>query len=154
MRNLQEKYREIDIKGCTIMHLSVISLPNIISPLRICEECVISKQHRDSFQRVNAWRAKEAMQLVHSDICGPNNPASNSSKKYFITFIDDFSRKTWVYFLQHKSKYLLWLKDLRHQLRKVSWEPLKFYIQTVVVSITHMTLQAFVQCMKLGENLQ
>lgn len=41
---------------------------------------------------------------MHSDICGPFNPTSNGNKRYFITFIDDYSRKTWVYFLQEKSK--------------------------------------------------
>ena len=43
------------------------------------------------------------LELVHSDICGPINPSSNGGKRYIITFIDDFSRKTWVYFLQAKS---------------------------------------------------
>ena len=42
--------------------------------------------------------------MVHSDICGPITPISNGGKKYFITFIDDYSRKTWVYFLQEKSE--------------------------------------------------
>lgn len=41
---------------------------------------------------------------MHSDICGPLNPVSNGNKKYFVSFIDDFSRKVWVYFLQEKSE--------------------------------------------------
>ena len=44
------------------------------------------------------------MELVHSDICGPINPSSNGGKRYVITFIDDYSRKTWVHFLQEKSE--------------------------------------------------
>ena len=44
------------------------------------------------------------LELVHSDICGPINPISNGGKRYFITFIDDFSRKTWVHILQEKSQ--------------------------------------------------
>ena len=38
------------------------------------------------------------------DLYGPINPSSNGGKQYFITFIDDCSRKTWVYFLQDKSE--------------------------------------------------
>ena len=49
-------------------------------------------------------RAKNVIELVHSDICGPINPSFNKGKRYLITFIDDYSRKTWVYFLQEKSK--------------------------------------------------
>ncbi|TQD88564.1 hypothetical protein C1H46_025883 [Malus baccata] len=49
-------------------------------------------------------RAKSVLEMVHSDLYGPINPVSNGNKKYFISFIDDFSRKTWVYFLQEKSE--------------------------------------------------
>ena len=41
---------------------------------------------------------------MHADNCGPIQPISNSNKRYLITFIDDFSRKTWVYFLMEKSE--------------------------------------------------
>jgi transposase InsO family protein len=42
------------------------------------------------------------LQLVHTDICGPIEPMSLGGNRYFITFIDDFSRKLWVYFLKEK----------------------------------------------------
>lgn len=61
------------------------------------------KQHRDPFPNKASWRASQRLQLVHADISGPIKPESNSNKRYFITFIDDFSRKTWVYFLCEKS---------------------------------------------------
>lgn len=81
----------------------VIDLPQIDHLPQVCEGCVVGKQHRDSFPKGKAWRAKKALELVHSDICGPIDPQSNGNKRYFITFIEDFSRKTWVYFLQAKS---------------------------------------------------
>ena len=40
---------------------------------------------------------------MHSDICGPMHTMSVGGCKYFLNFIDDYSRKTWVYFLKHKS---------------------------------------------------
>jgi transposase InsO family protein len=82
----------------------VKGLPQIETPSHVCEECVIAKQHRKSFPQESNWRASHVLQLVHSDICGPMNPTSNSNKRYFITFTDDFSRKTWVYFLKEKSE--------------------------------------------------
>lgn len=51
-----------------------------------------------------SWRAKNVLELIHSDNCGPIKPSSNGGKKYLITFIDDYTRKTWVYFLQEKSE--------------------------------------------------
>jgi transposase InsO family protein len=70
----------------------------------VYENCVVGKQHRKEFPQRKSWRAKKVLELVHSDLCGPINPSSNGGKRYFITFIDDCSRKTWVYFLQNKSE--------------------------------------------------
>lgn len=58
------------------------------------------------------------MELVHSDICGPINPISNGGKHYFITFIDDFSRKTWVHFLREKSESFIAFKSFRALVEK------------------------------------
>ena len=48
--------------------------------------------------------SKNVPELIHSDICGQINPMSNGGKRYLSTFIDDYSRKTWVSFLQEKSE--------------------------------------------------
>jgi Integrase core domain len=50
-----------------------------------------------------SWREKQPLQLAHTDICGSLVPVSHGGNNYFITFIDDYSRKTWVYFLKEKS---------------------------------------------------
>ncbi|CAL8156614.1 unnamed protein product [Prunus armeniaca] len=81
----------------------VTGLPQITCPTEVC---VVGKQHRETFSKGKAWRARRPLELVRSDICGPITPASNAGKRYFITFIDDYSRKTWVYFLQEKLEAL------------------------------------------------
>lgn len=58
------------------------------------------------------------MELVHSDICGPINPISNGGKRYFITFIDEFSRKKWVHFLQEKSEAFIAFRSFRALVEK------------------------------------
>jgi len=42
------------------------------------------------------------LQLVHTDICGPLDPISLGNNRYFITLINDFSRKLWMYILKEK----------------------------------------------------
>ncbi|MCO5551146.1 hypothetical protein L7F22_004643 [Adiantum nelumboides] len=42
--------------------------------------------------------------LVHRDLCGPMSNLSLEGAAYFITLIDDYSRKVWVYFLKHKDE--------------------------------------------------
>jgi transposase InsO family protein len=41
--------------------------------------------------------------LVHADVCGPMNMTSITGARYFLLFVDDFSRKMWVYFLKLNS---------------------------------------------------
>lgn len=62
-----------------------------------------SKKTRLPFQKGLSWRAKEPLSLVHTDIRGPLEPLSLGGNRYFNTFIDDYSRKLWVYRLKEKS---------------------------------------------------
>jgi len=62
---------------------------------------------------------------VHSDLCGPINPTSNGGKRYIITFIDDFSRKIWVYFLQEKSEAFASFKHFKALAEKEVGLPIK-----------------------------
>jgi hypothetical protein len=47
-----------------------------------------------------ATRAKGILQLVHSDVFGPVSIPSLGTYVYHVSFIDDFSRNTWIYFLK------------------------------------------------------
>ena len=82
----------------------VKDLPNIQVCSEVCEGCQLGKQHRLPFPSSATWRANEKLQLVHSDVCGPMKTTSLNGSKYFILFIDDFTRMTWVYFLKQKSE--------------------------------------------------
>ena len=93
-------------------------LPQLKSPLRLCKDCLVGKQQRYSFPRKSTWRASQILQLVHADICGPIKPISNSKKRYLITFTDDFSRKTWVYFLIEKSEAFVVFKRFKIHVEK------------------------------------
>ena len=50
------------------------------------------------------FRAKEPLELVHSDVCGPLNVKARGGYEYFVTFIDDYSRYEYVYLMQRKSE--------------------------------------------------
>ncbi|RDX94009.1 hypothetical protein CR513_23663, partial [Mucuna pruriens] len=80
----------------------VSGLPIINIPEGVCETCEIAKKHRGSFPTGKSWRAKKPLEIVHSDLCMVEIPTHGDSR-YFITFIDDFSRKTWVYFLKSEA---------------------------------------------------
>jgi transposase InsO family protein len=46
---------------------------------------------------------KSKFDIIHSDVHGPLAVQSIGGKRYFVTFIDEFSRYTWIYFVRHKS---------------------------------------------------
>ena len=45
------------------------------------------------------------MDYVHNDVWGPTKTASLGGKHYFVTFVDDYSRKVWVYLMKNKMKF-------------------------------------------------
>ena len=65
--------------------------------------CVEGKQHRTKFN-TSTSTCNETLGLVHSDVCGKVDPSSLGGAQYFLTFIDDCSRYTWVYALKSKDE--------------------------------------------------
>jgi len=51
-------------------------------------------------------RASEALQVTQYDICGPFEVASLGGSKYFITFVDEFTRMIWLYTIKLKTETL------------------------------------------------
>jgi transposase InsO family protein len=69
----------------------------------------------------STWRATQKLELIHTDICGPITPTSNSNKRYILLFIDDYNRKAWVYFLVEKSKAFNFFKCFKFMVEKETW---------------------------------
>ena len=57
------------------------------------------------------------LELIHLDVCGPMKVMSLGGARYFVTFIDDFSRKVWTYALKFKDQVLDNLRSFKLQLK-------------------------------------
>lgn len=69
-----------------------------------CESCQFAKHQRIHLSpRVNK-RVSSPFELVHSDVWGPCPVTSKLGFKYFVTFVDDYSRTTWLYFMKNRSE--------------------------------------------------
>ena len=101
-----KRFRHLNFKGLSTLanKKMVIGLPFLKTPKDICTTCLMGKQHRDVIPKQSSWRAAMKLQLIHVDVCGPISPASHSNKRYILSFVDDYSRKTWIYFLHAKSE--------------------------------------------------
>jgi len=69
-----------------------------------CIDCLRSGQHRQ-LSHMPSKKSTRKLELIHSDICGPMKvPAIGTGCKYFITFIDDYTRCTWVYTVEKRDQ--------------------------------------------------
>ena len=104
----------LDIWHRRMGHLSVAALKKLASGLvsgiilnanhiSDCSVCAKSKQCRLPFGKQGS-RAKALLEVVHSDICGPMEVPSIGGSRYYIAFVDDRSRRMFVYFLRTKSE--------------------------------------------------
>jgi len=71
-----------------------------------------SKQKRVSFS-IAKYSTKDILDYIHFDLRGPSRVPSFGGKCYMLTFVDDFSRKVWVYFLRHKNEVVHMFKKFK-----------------------------------------
>ena len=69
-----------------------------------CESYQFAKHHHLSFVPPVNKKASHAFELVHSDVWGPCPVVFKTRFRYFVTFEDDFSRITWLYFMKSRSE--------------------------------------------------
>ena len=98
----QHRLGHMSEKGMKML-LSKGKLPELKSiDFDMCESCILGKQKNVSFLKTGRTPKAEKMELVHTNLWGPSPIASLGGSRYYITFIDDSSRKVWVYFLKNK----------------------------------------------------
>jgi Integrase core domain len=63
---------------------------------------------------------------IHSDLWGPSPiPSKDNGSRYKLTFIDDFLRKVWVFFLKEKSKLFTIFKQWKHLIENQTGKKIK-----------------------------
>ena len=79
----------------------VKGLPDCSSEFDFYEHCIYGKQNQVSFPNKDT-RAKGILELFHSDVFGPMSIPSLRGSRYYVSFINEFSRITCIYFLKKK----------------------------------------------------
>ena len=93
--------------------------------LDFCKYCVFGKQCRVSFKTAS-HSSEGVLDYVHADVWGPVSVASHSGSYYFVSFIDDYSRKVWVYFMKHKSEVFGIFKQWKAQVENQKCRKVKY----------------------------
>lgn len=90
---LQQLCKKSLVSGMNISH---------VNTSKLCEPCLNGKMYRLPFE--SRKRASRILEIVHSDVCGPISPNSMTDKKYFVTFLDNYSHFCVVYPISNKDE--------------------------------------------------
>jgi transposase InsO family protein len=95
MKNLHKLLKGEHILGLTNVHFEKD---------RICSACQVGKQVGTHHPHKNIMMTERLLELLHMDLFGLIAYISISGSKYCLVIVDDYSRFTWVFFLQEKSQ--------------------------------------------------
>ena len=97
----------------------VIGLPKfkVEGMQKICEACQFGKQARGVFPH-DKNLSKNIFDVVHTDVWGPAKTATMGGCRNYVTFIDDHTRKVWVYFMKEKSEVFSHFQNFKAMAKK------------------------------------
>ena len=90
-------------RGMQVLSKGDLLCGHKVKDLGFCEHCVFGKLHRTKFPKA-VHRTKGTLDYIHSDCWGPSRVEAIGGYRYFVSFIDDFSRMTWVVMMKLKSE--------------------------------------------------
>ena len=83
-----------------------IGMPGDLSTLLpICQHCILGKQTKWAVPKIQQGeKAKGILDIIYSDLTGPEDVTSAGRAKYILNFINDLSGMTWTYLIKEKSQ--------------------------------------------------
>jgi hypothetical protein len=90
----------------------------------ICKGCALGKNIKKPFPR-SSNRSKEILDLIHLDVCSPMPVRSLRGSLYYVIFIDDYSRKTWLYLLKSKDEVFSKFQEFKVEIENLTNKKIK-----------------------------
>jgi hypothetical protein len=84
--------------------LAHVGMKNHFEKYRVCSACQAGKKVGAHHPHKNIMTTDRPLELLHMDLFGPIAYISIGESKYCLVIVDDYSRFTWVFFLQEKSQ--------------------------------------------------
>jgi hypothetical protein len=110
----------INYKALPYICKAVTGLPELKGDHKgVCNGCAQGKNIKNPFPKRDR-KTKGVLELIHSDVCGPMPSSSISGYVYYVSFIDDYSRKTWIYFLKSKDEVFSKFKEFKALIENLS----------------------------------
>lgn len=94
--------------------------------IRNCVVCAEAKQSRQPFKKSES-KTNHVLELIHSDLMGPMETKSIGGARYILTFVDDFTKKVFAYFLKSKGDVLDKFIEFKVLIEKQSERKIKVF---------------------------
>jgi hypothetical protein len=120
-----KRYTHINYQTLPFLKKMVEGIPELQSTHEgICKGCALGKNINKPFPSSNN-RSKEILDLIHLDVCGPMPVKSLGGSLYYVIFIYDYSRKTWLYILKTKDEVFNKFQEFKENIEKQEDQNLK-----------------------------
>ena len=104
----------------------VEGLPKIQAKHGVCKGCAKGKNTKKTFPSSES-KAKGILEIIHSDVCGLMSSSSLSGYVYYVSFINDFSRKAWIYFMKNKDELFSKFKEFKALIKNYTEKKIKIF---------------------------
>jgi hypothetical protein len=95
-----------------------------LAQLDQCKGCTMGKFVKSTFHEKEN-HASVILVRVHTDMCGPFSIASITKHKYYVIFVDEFSHKCWIFFMQKKDQTFSKFCEFKEFMEKESGKRVK-----------------------------
>lgn len=89
-----------------------------------CIICCEGKQARLPFQHSTS-KTEDVLEVIHADVGGPMEKPSIGQSRYYVLFVDDYSKMSFVYFMKEKSEVLKYFKEFQTMTEKQKGKKIK-----------------------------
>jgi hypothetical protein len=115
----------INYKALPYICKAVTGLPELkVDHEGVCNGYAQGKNIKNPFPKRDN-KAEGVLELIHSNVCGPMPSSSISGYVYNVSFIEDYSRKTWLYFSKSKDEVFSKFKEFKALIENLSERKIK-----------------------------
>jgi hypothetical protein len=119
------RYAHINYQALPFLKRMVEGTPELQSTHEgICKGCALGKNIKKPFLSSNN-RSKDIVDLINSDVCSPMPVKSLGGSCYYVIFIDDYSRKTWLYLLKTKDEVFRKFQEFKAEIENLTNKKIK-----------------------------
>ena len=108
----------------------------------VCKGCAKGKNTKKTFPSSES-KAKGILEIIHSDVCGPMSSNSLRGYAYYVSFIDDFYRNTWIYFMKKKDEVFSKFKEFKALIENHTEKKIKTIRSEMVENLLQMNSKSY-----------